>query len=294
MNWSQLSDAIRQAGGPDLHILSAHPQSGGDIHQAWHLHTDQGDYFLKTNRPSTHPMFACEAHALQVIWDTHTIRCPRPFAHGESANHAFLLMEYLPLGYRGDERDRGRALALMHHQLSENGQFGWFEDNYIGHTLQPNGWLEDWIAFYGDKRLLHQLKLGHAAGLPTRTYELGLTLIEALPAFFSDYTPKPSLLHGDLWGGNSAFTEDGEPVLYDPASYYGDHEADLAMTELFGGFGADFYAAYRDVFPVDPGYRVRKTLYNLYHILNHFNLFGGGYGRSAHQMIETLLSEQRA
>ncbi len=293
MNWQQISDAIRQHGGPALQILSAHPASGGDIHQAWRLHTDQGDYFLKTNRATSAPMFACEAHALQVIHDTHTIRCPRPLAWGEDGGTAFLLMDYLPLGHGGDERDRGRALALMHHQLSENGRFGWFEDNYIGHTLQPNDWSADWVAFYSEKRLGHQLALGRAAGLPASVHERGLALIEALPAFFADYTPKPSLLHGDLWGGNSAFTEDGEPVIYDPASYYGDHEADLAMTELFGGFGGDFYAAYREVFPVDAGYAVRRDLYNLYHILNHFNLFGGGYGTSAARMIDRLLSQCR-
>jgi len=291
MNWPQLSEAISQVGGPQLHIISAQPQSGGDIHQAWRLHTDQGDYFLKTNRPSSRPLFACEAHALEVIWETHTFRCPRPYAWGEGAGCAFLLLEYLPLGHGGNERDRGRALALLHHQLSPNGRFGWDEDNYIGHTLQPNGWSDDWIHFYGEKRLRHQLELARAAGLSASTYEQGLTLIEALPAFFSGYTPKPSLLHGDLWGGNSAFTEAGEPVIYDPASYYGDHEADLAMTELFGGFGADFYAAYGELFALDDGYRVRKTLYNLYHILNHFNLFGGGYGRSAQRMMQQLLAE---
>ena len=111
-----------------------------------------------------------------------------------------------------------------------------------------------------------------------------------LPAFFQGYRPEPSLLHGDLWGGNAAFA-DGEPVVFDPAVYYGDREADLAMTELFGGFGADLQAAYREAWPLDSGYAVRKTLYNLYHVLNHFNMFGGGYASQAEAMIERLLAE---
>lgn len=291
MNWSALTDAITAAGGPKLSLISTQPVGGGDIHQAWRLHAKEGDFFLKTNRPASLPLFACEAHALEVIYATHTIRCPKPFAWGKNDEASFLLMEYLPLAPREDERDRGRALALMHHQLEEKGRFGWFEDNYIGHTLQPNGWWDAWVAFYREQRLHHQLKLAQAAGASRQLMDKGLQLLDALPQFFTTYQPKPSLLHGDLWGGNSAFTEEGEPVIYDPASYYGDHEADLAMTELFGGFDDAFYKAYGEVYPLDAGYPVRKTLYNLYHILNHFNLFGGGYARSAERMIDQLLSE---
>jgi fructosamine-3-kinase len=121
----------------------------------------------------------------------------------------------------------------------------------------------------------------------------GEQLRARLPAFFSDYRPAPALLHGDLWSGNFSALSDGTPVVFDPASYYGDREADLAMTELFGGFDQDFYAAYRAAWPPDPGYAVRKSLYNLYHVLNHDQLFGGGYGRQAGQMIARLLAEAR-
>ena len=293
MDWTGLIRQINDTCQLNLELISAKPVGGGDIHQAWRLHTQSGDWFLKTNRTDALKLFVCEAHALEAIAQTHTIRCPKPAGHGTFGSHAWLLMEYLPLGHRGNERDRGRALALLHHQLEPEGRFGWFEDNYIGHTLQPNGWETDWLHFYGEKRLRHQLELARRAGAPHHLYDSGLKLIERLPAFFPGYTPRPSLLHGDLWGGNSAFTVDGEPVIYDPASYYGDHEADMAMTELFGGFGSDFYAAYREVFPLDAGYRVRKTLYNLYHILNHFNLFGGSYASSAQRMIDQLLAEAR-
>jgi len=116
-------------------------------------------------------------------------------------------------------------------------------------------------------------------------------LLAEFPQLFSGYTPAASLLHGDLWGGNQAFTHSGEPAIYDPAVYYGDREADIAMTELFGGFGRDFYAAYREHYPLDAGYALRKRLYNLYHVLNHFNMFGGGYLSQAQGMLDTLLSE---
>jgi fructosamine-3-kinase len=113
--------------------------------------------------------------------------------------------------------------------------------------------------------------------------------MKALPSLFSDYIPKPSLLHGDLWAGNADFLEDGTPVVYDPAAYYGDREADMALTELFGGYPEEFYKGYAEIWPLDSGYRTRKTLYNLYHVLNHFNIFGGGYGNQAQSMIQTLL-----
>ncbi len=119
---------------------------------------------------------------------------------------------------------------------------------------------------------------------------LGEKLMDTLPAFFAGYTPQPSLLHGDLWSGNHAFLADGTPVIFDPAAYYGDRECDLAMTELFGGYSAEFYAAYRAAYPLDAGYATRRDLYNLYHILNHANLFGGGYTRQAEQMMQRLLA----
>ncbi len=293
MNWTALLEAITAANGPKLTLISAQAVNGGDIHQAWRLHTQEGTFFLKTNRPGSLPMFACEARALETIYATYTIRCPKPYAWGKNQTHSFLLMEYLPLSHQGSETARGRALAFLHQQLEESGRFGWFEDNYIGHTPQPNNWSRDWIHFYSTQRLHHQLQRAAQAGASKQLLHKGELLIEQLPHFFSSYTPKPALLHGDLWGGNSAFTEDGEPVMYDPASYYGDHETDLAMTELFGGFGEAFYSAYAEIFPVDAGYSTRKTLYNLYHILNHFNLFGGGYARSAERMIDQLLSDVR-
>jgi fructosamine-3-kinase len=172
--------------------------------------------------------------------------------------------------------------------------FGWRRDNTIGSTPQPNTPGNDWIAFWREQRLGFQLRLAERNGLSSALQAKGERLLERLEAFFRGYAPAPSLLHGDLWGGNHGYTVSGEPVVFDPAVYYGDREADLAMTELFGGFGAGFYAAYKEVWPLDSGYAVRKQLYNLYHVLNHANLFGGGYASQAEAMMERLLAEAGA
>ena len=187
------------------------------------------------------------------------------------------------------------VLSTLHSKVyrSMNGEksarFGFAHDNFIGTTPQPNGWKVDWIDFWREHRLGFQLQLAEQNGYGGQLQSLGEKLMDALPAFFKDYTPQPSLLHGDLWNGNHAYLQDGTPTIFDPATYYGDRECDLAMTELFGGYSEDFYTAYRAAFPLDAGYATRKTLYNLYHILNHANLFGGGYARQAEGMIRRLL-----
>ena len=148
-----------------------------------------------------------------------------------------------------------------------------------------------WVQFWRERRLGYQLQLARANGHGGRFQVLGEKLLAKLDSFFSEANQAASLLHGDLWSGNYSFDSEGQPVLFDPAVYYGDRETDIAMTELFGGFPAAFYAAYRESYPIDPGYDVRKNLYNLYHILNHLNLFGGGYRSQAEQMMGSLLAE---
>ena len=168
---------------------------------------------------------------------------------------------------------------------------GWHRDNTIGATPQINTPGADWIAFWRQHRLGFQLRLAGENGHRGRLLTQGERLLEQLPVFFSGYEPRPSLLHGDLWSGNAAFMRDGTPVIFDPAVYYGDREADIAMTELFGGFSAEFYRAYDETDPRDPGYATRKLLYNLYHVLNHLNLFGGGYRAQAERVIGELLAQ---
>jgi fructosamine-3-kinase len=151
--------------------------------------------------------------------------------------------------------------------------------------------MDDWIDFWRERRLGFQLDLAARNGLRGALQTQGRQLMDALPALFAHYRPAPSLLHGDLWGGNWGADAAGNPVIFDPAVYFGDREADLAMTELFGGFSRAFYDAYDAAYPLDKGYETRKTLYSLYHVLNHFNLFGGGYGGQAQRMIQQLLAQ---
>jgi len=258
-----------------------------------HLSDGKQHWFVKLNSADRLAMFEAEAAGLEEIANTGTIRVPRPLLTGSQEGRSYIVMEYIPMG-RGSGRAMslaGEQLAALHHATAE--AFGWHRDNTIGSTPQPNAWSNDWVAFWREHRLGFQLHLAVRNGAPRMVVDKGERLQADLEAFFTDYRPVPSLLHGDLWGGNQGVATTGEPVIFDPAVYYGDREADLAMTELFGGFGRDFHAAYDEAWPRDPGYAVRKTLYNLYHILNHFNLFGGGYLSQAQAMMESLLSEVR-
>ena len=262
---------------------------GGCINRAQRLECDGVPYFVKLNQAERLPMFEAEALGLRALAATHTLRVPLPVCTGRESDSAWLVMEYLELGGRGSLTALGEGLAALHR--TPQARFGWSRDNTIGATPQPNAESDDWVAFWRERRLGFQLELAARNGFSGRLQELGADLLERFPALFEDHHPAPSLLHGDLWSGNYGFTRAGEPVIFDPAPYCGDREADVAMTELFGGFGAEFYAAYDRAWPLDPGYARRKTLYNLYHILNHANLFGGGYARQAEGMMERLLRE---
>lgn len=284
-----LIHSLNQSSNQTLELQNITPVAGGDIHQAWLLETTESTLFLKLNQLTSAPVFAAEAFGLQQIQQSQTIRCPKVIALGQTNQQAWLLMEYIELSGRGDDFKRGQALAAMHQ--TRHSQFGWEEDNFIGHTPQRNAWMHNWVDFYRHQRLEPQLALAKQNGANQRLIEKGHPLAEHLAVFFEDYQPVPSLLHGDLWAGNSAFSAQGEPVIYDPASYYGDRETDIAMTELFGGFSPAFYQGYNQAWPLDAGYQQRKPLYTLYHILNHFNLFGGHYENQAEQLIDRLLAQ---
>ncbi len=290
INWTPITASISHATQTRFELADALPLTGGCINQAWHINNRNGQhYFVKLNDAAKLPMFAAESAGLSAIAATHTVRVPQPVAHGTADEYAYLVLEYLDLKGGGNEALLGKQLAALHRTQSK--EFGWSQDNTLGETPQPNKWEADWITFWREQRLGFQLDLAASNGYGGELQTLGKQLMERLPEFFSSYHPVPALLHGDLWGGNHAYTADGTPVLFDPAPYYGDREADLAMTELFGGFGPDFYAAYRAAWPLDEGYATRKVLYNLYHILNHANLFGGGYARQAEGMMRRLLGE---
>jgi protein-ribulosamine 3-kinase len=215
---------------------------------------------------------------------------PAPLPIGEAQGQAFLALEWIDLGpgTPAAEALLGEGLAALHRCLAP--RFGLTRDNFIGSTPQPNGEKDDWVAFLRDRRLGFQLALAARNGHGGRLQDRGRRLLELLDVFFATYQPRPSLLHGDLWGGNWGMDGAGRPVIFDPAVYHGDREADLAMTRLFGGFGAAFYAAYVREWPLDAAAGTRRDLYNLYHVLNHLNLFGGGYRAQAEGMIDRLLA----
>ena len=285
-----LSTAISAATHRAFSLRSTTPIGGGSINQAYRLEGADGSrYFIKLNDAQRLPMFIAEVEGLNAIAKTNTIHAPLPIERGGACGVSYLVLEYLELSSRGDAELLGEQLAALHRCTRE--KFGFAQDGFIGTTPQQNGWQDDWIEFWRERRLGFQLRLAAKNGYGGQLQVLGARLLEVLPTFFVGYTPQPSLLHGDLWSGNHAFFEDGTPTIFDPATYYGDRECDLAMTELFGGYPASFYAAYRAAYPLDAGYTARRDLYNLYHILNHANLFGGGYVRQAEQMMSKLLNE---
>ncbi len=287
----KIAALVSTATGQAFNINTIRPIGGGCINSAYLLEGQGVRYFLKLNRAEELEMFRAESEGLEEMESSGAIRVPHPVCSGTVDGMAYLVMEYIDFGSaHSDSAQRlGRQLAAMHRYSRE--QFGWHRDNTIGSTPQPNDLLENWIDFYRERRLLFQVELAVRRGA-SRALELKADrLATALGLFFDGYRPVASLLHGDLWSGNYALDSKGAPVLFDPAVYFGDREADLAMTELFGGFSSEFYAAYCEAWPLDEGYGRRKTLYNLYHILNHYNLFGGGYLSQAEGMLDQLLSE---
>ncbi len=291
MNWDNISLQISTEIGQPFNITSVNALAGGDINSTFHVVAQNKSYFIKLNRPNLVDMFEAEYYGLEALINSKTLRVPQPIVFGSTDTEAYLLTEYIAWGRTSaaSERLLGQQLAQLH--LKPQAYFGWMRDNTIGSIGQINQPNTDWQRFWREQRLGVQLRLAAGKGYQGRLQSLGEQLIDALPALFSAYQPVPSLLHGDLWGGNVAVDKQGMPVIFDPACYYGDREADLAMTELFGGFSPDFYAAYQDVWSLDKGYKQRKNLYNLYHILNHLNMFGGSYLAQAESLMNKLLAE---
>lgn len=285
----RLEAALSEHAGERVAIESQRALSGGCINDAFHTIASGKSYFIKANRPSFFKAFSAEAEALRELGATNTVRVPEVIALIEGESQAYLVLEYIETrpSRTGDWKSFGEQLAKLHQM--QQPYFGWSRDNFIGTTDQPNPKSESWIDFFREHRLERQIRLCRAKGY---TVPFADRLLDRLPQYFDSYMPTPSLLHGDLWSGNAGFDQKGDPFIYDPASYYGDRETDLAFTEFFGGFPTDFYEQYDEVFPLDSGYAQRKTLYNLYHCLNHLKLFGASYGTQAEQMIHQLLSSE--
>ena len=293
--WEAIATAISEVTGEPFTLQRTESVSGGCINDTVIAHGGQTKFFVKLNSAARLSMFEAEAAGLDEIIASQSIRAPQPLAWGAATGRAWLVLECLDLGGQrshGAMAKLGEQLAVMHRTTQSC--FGWYRDNTIGATPQINAYCDNWVEFWCQQRLQYQLVLAARHGYRGRLQQRGETLlVDACPALLHEHTPAASLLHGDLWSGNYVVCSDGMPAILDPAVYYGDRETDLAMTELFGGFGSDFYRAYHDTWPLDPGYEVRKTLYNLYHILNHLNLFGGGYASQAEHMIDSILAQVR-
>jgi len=284
-----LSAEIGRALGRPFRAQTMREAGGGCIHRALVLEGGGKRWFVKLNAAQALPMFEAEQDGLAALAATNAFRVPRPLCSGIAEGQACLVLEYLdlrPIAERGDAVACGRALAALHR--TTGARYGWPRDNFIGATPQSNVEHDSWARFFAEARLRPQLARAAAHG--AALLKKGESLADKLPALFLDYRPQASLLHGDLWHGNAALCGEA-PAVFDPAVYHGDRETDLAMTELFGGFPEAFYAAYREAWPLSEGYETRKTLYNLYHVLNHLNLFGSGYLGQAERMIERLLAE---
>ncbi|MBL1276281.1 MAG: fructosamine kinase family protein [Ectothiorhodospiraceae bacterium] len=298
-DWGLITAQVKADAGLSLEANSARPVGGGCISSAFVLTSVSNGtssneaYFIKTHQAAGLGMFEAERDGLLELAKSSCLRVPAPVCSGVAQDAAYLLMEYIPLNGTGDDALLGEALAAMHQQRHQQRQqkFGWKRDNNIGSTPQMNALCDNWPQFWSEQRLAFQLRLAAKNGAGQAFLARAKQLQAVIPEFFSHYQPAASLLHGDLWSGNAAFDQHAQPVIFDPAVYYGDRETDLAMTELFGGFSQRFYSAYNSVWALDSGYSTRKILYNLYHILNHFNLFGGGYLSQAEGMVDRLLSE---
>lgn len=289
--WQSIIRHIEDTTGRPFIVKQQQSKSGGSINAAFVLRGDEQRYFVKTNASGQKAMFEAEARGLQALASSETLKVPKPVCFGENSSQSYIVMEYLDMSGRVDMVTLGEQLALMHQVTAD--QFGWEINNTIGDTFQANKYMTDWLNFWRQQRLGFQLELAAKNGYGGELQLLGEQLLIEMPKLFADREIIPAMLHGDLWGGNVAGLADGTPVIFDPAFYYGDREADLAMTYLFGGFSADFYASYQNALPLDPGFARRKTFYNLYHIINHLNMFGGGYHGQAIQMLKQLLAEIR-
>ena len=296
----RLKDSLQQLFGDEGRIVKRHPVGGGDINTSSILILDGGmTVFLKENKASLEQMFAAEALGLKALREVATYSSappvPQVLAWGADEHRSYLLLEVIPSGKLKSAEDFGRSMAALHRE-GRSEQCGFDSDNWIGSTPQKNDTGSSWHDFFRDRRLAYQWQLARRKGFGDNSAEKQMQSVlrripELLPSPDDD---RLSLLHGDLWGGNWLAGQDGRAWLIDPAVYYGHREADMAMTQLFGGFPSGFHYAYEEAWPLTPGFPERRDLYNLYHLLNHVNLFGSSYWRGARDIVAPVCLEGKS
>ncbi len=264
------------------------PVSGGSINDAFRVETNRGMFFLKMNSASRYPgMFDAEARGLGLL-SVSGFAVPEPIATGLVGEHQFILMQWMEKGGPGSDLWSlfGTALARMHRETAQD--FGLDHDNYIGSLPQSNTEHTTWADLYREARLIPQMELAERSGRLSSRLKRGFdALFNQLDGLFP--VEKPALLHGDLWSGNMMVGPAGTPCIFDPAVYYGHREMDLAMMALFGGFGHDWVESYNEVYPLEPGWKQRIPIGQLYPLMVHVNLFGGGYARSVENVLQNYL-----
>lgn len=285
--WNTIANNIAEKVNRQFAIENKSPITGGDINLSFLIEGDNQRYFVKINQKSFFENFEAEAYSLRLIRQSEHIAAPEVILVGQTKENAYLVMEYLAFQEPTEASwlAFGEQLAFMH-KTTTHGQFGWSHDNVIGSTPQPNRWSSNWRQFFAEQRIGWQLQL-----LSEKSIRLGDIdyISQVCHDQLTHHQVKPCLIHGDLWQGNVGFIKK-TPFIFDPASYYGDREADLAMTELFGRFPTAFYQGYNNVYPLPERYEIRKHIYNFYHVLNHATLFGGIYIDQAKACLQRILS----
>ncbi|AUJ35113.1 fructosamine kinase family protein [Vibrio vulnificus] len=286
--WQAISQQLSETLMFSYDIVEKVHLSGGDINECYMISDGEQRYFVKINSKDFLSKFQVEAENLRLLRQTDSVTLPELVLIGNTKSNAFIILNFLPTKPLEDPENSykfGQQLAYLH-LWGEQKEYGCDQDNYLGATLQPNAWHKKWSTFFSEQRIGWQLQLLKEKGV---TFGVIDEIVEVVARQLLNHNPRPSLIHGDLWHGNVALSAFG-PICYDPACYWGDRECDIAMTELFGGFNAEFYRGYEDIAPLPFGYTQRKEIYNLYHILNHCNQFGGHYLEQAQKSIDKILS----
>lgn len=284
--WQAISEQLSETLMFSFVIREKTKLSGGDISESYMISDGEQRYFIKVNHREFLAKYEAEAENIRCLRETNTVVVPELVHLGKSKQNAFLILNYLPTKPLENAESNyafGQRLAALH-QWGEQKEYGFDSDNYIGSTLQPNQWSRKWSRFFAEQRIGWQLQLIKEKGVSLTDIS---DFTQKIQHLLSHHQPRPSLLHGALWSGNVANSACG-PICYDPASYWGDRECDIAMTELFGGFKPEFYQGYESVLPLAADYQQRKSIYNLYHLLNHYNLFGGHYLDESQQLIDQI------